>query len=58
MKELGDRELDDLRKKVPPELLDGLDTADRLRDLLDQVGPMLLSRLNGCGVVRDVENGA
>ena len=48
LKELGDRELDDLRKKVPPDLLDGLDTPDRLRDLLDQVGPMLLSRLNGC----------
>ncbi len=46
LKELGHRELDDLRKKVPPELLDNLDTPDRLRDLLDQVGPMILSRLN------------
>jgi len=49
LKQFGDRELDDLRKKVPPELLDGLDTAERLRDLLDHVGPMLMSRLNGCG---------
>jgi DNA repair exonuclease SbcCD nuclease subunit len=48
---LGDRELDDLKKKVPPDLLDGLD----LRDLLDQVGPMLLSRLNGSG--RGDDNG-
>jgi exonuclease SbcD len=48
LKELGDRELDDLRKKVPPDLLMDLDTPERLRDLLDQVGPLVMSRLNGC----------
>ena len=47
LKELSDREFDDLRKKVPPDLLHGLKTPDLLRDLLDQVGPMLLCRLNG-----------
>src|SRR5207302_3281707 len=40
LKEFCDRELDDLRKKLDPRLLDDLDA----RDLLDQVGPMLLSR--------------
>jgi DNA repair exonuclease SbcCD nuclease subunit len=47
LKTLGDRELDDLRKKLDRSLLDDLDTPDRLRELLDQVGPMLMSRLNG-----------
>ena len=47
LKALGDRALDDLKKKLPHDLLDGLDTADRLRDLLGQVGPLLLTRLNG-----------
>ncbi len=51
--DLGGRELDDLRKKMPPDLLDGLDTAERLRDLLEQVGPMLLNRLNGFGTRHD-----
>lgn len=41
LKELCDRELDDLRKKLDPKLLDDLNE----RELLDQVGPMLLSRL-------------
>ena len=49
LKELGNRELDDLRKKLDRSLLDDLDTPDRLRELLDQVGPMLMSRLNGRG---------
>jgi exonuclease SbcD len=49
LKELGDREFDDLRKKLPGDLLDGLDTADRLRELLDQVGPLLLTRLGAAG---------
>jgi len=47
LKDLADRELDDLRKRVvDPRLLDDIDRPDRLRDLLDQVGPMLLARLN------------
>ena len=45
IQDLGTRELDDLRKKVPHDLLDGLDTAERLRDILEQVGPLLLTRL-------------
>jgi DNA repair protein SbcD/Mre11 len=48
-KVLCDRALDDLRKKLDPKLLDDLDAPDRLRDLLDQVGPMLMTRLNGSG---------
>jgi DNA repair exonuclease SbcCD nuclease subunit len=52
--ELGRHELDDLKKKLPHDLLDGLDTAERLRELLDQVGPMLMNRLNGCGAGGDV----
>jgi DNA repair exonuclease SbcCD nuclease subunit len=47
LKQLGDRALDDLKKKLPGELLDGLDTPDRLKELLDQVGPLLLNRLGG-----------
>ena len=47
LKALGDRELDDLRRKLDPKLLEDIDTPDRLRELLDQVGPMLMSRLNG-----------
>lgn len=49
LKELGARELDDLKKKLPGDLLDGLDTTERLRELLDQVGPMLLTRLGATG---------
>ena len=48
-RQLGDRELDDLRKKLDRSLLGDLDTPDRLRELLEQVGPMLMSRLNGAG---------
>jgi predicted phosphodiesterase len=48
LKVLFDRELDDVRKKGPW-LLEDLDSPDRLRGLLDQVGPLLLSRLSGCG---------
>jgi DNA repair exonuclease SbcCD nuclease subunit len=40
-----DRELDDLRKKLGPDLLDDLDPRGRV----DQVGALLLNRLNGCG---------
>ena len=36
-----DRELDDLRRKKGPWLLDDLDTPERLRGLLDQVEPAL-----------------
>jgi predicted phosphodiesterase len=38
------RELDDLRKKGPW-LVEDLDAPDRLRALLDQIGPMLMTRL-------------
>ncbi len=40
------RALDDLTRKLPPDLVAGLDSADRLRELLDQVGPLLLDRLS------------
>lgn len=50
LKELCDRELEDLRKKLDPKLLEDLESPDRLRDLLDQVGPILMTRLNGCEV--------
>ncbi len=46
LKQLGERALDDLKKKLPSDLLDGLDTPERLKELLDQVGPLLLNRLN------------
>ena len=36
-------------QKLDRGLLDDLDTPERLRELLDQVGPMLMSRLNGKG---------
>ncbi|MGZ3415978.1 MAG: hypothetical protein ACXVAT_19340, partial [Isosphaeraceae bacterium] len=42
---LGTRALDDLTRKLPPDLLDGLDSPQRLRGLLDQVGPLLFERL-------------
>jgi DNA repair exonuclease SbcCD nuclease subunit len=44
---LGNRALDDLVRKLPSELLDGLDSPQRLRGLLDQVGPLLFERLIG-----------
>jgi DNA repair exonuclease SbcCD nuclease subunit len=47
LRTLGDRALDDLRRKLPAELLEELDGADRLRALLDQVGPLLFERLLG-----------
>jgi DNA repair exonuclease SbcCD nuclease subunit len=43
--QLGAREFDDLRKKLPGDLLDGLGTPERLRELLDQIGPLLSARL-------------
>jgi DNA repair exonuclease SbcCD nuclease subunit len=49
LKELGDREFDDLRRRLPGDLLDGLDTPARLRELLDEVGPLLLTRLGAGG---------
>jgi hypothetical protein len=45
LREFCDRELDDLRKKLDPRLIDDLDP----RDLLDHVGPLLLARLDGRG---------
>jgi predicted phosphodiesterase len=47
LRTLGDRALDDLRRKLPAELLEELDGADRLRVLLDQAGPLLFDRLLG-----------
>jgi len=49
--EFGLRELDDLRKRVPAEILRGLETPEGLRELLDQIGPLLFNRLgvNGSG---------
>ncbi len=45
LKALGEDSLADLKPKLDQDLLDGLDTPDRLRELLDQVGPLLLDRL-------------
>ena len=42
---LGSRALDDLTRRLPPDLIDGLDSPPRLRGLLDQVGPLLFERL-------------
>jgi len=42
---LSTRALDDLVRKLPPELLDGLDSSERLRGMLDHVGPLLFERL-------------
>jgi DNA repair exonuclease SbcCD nuclease subunit len=42
---LGSRALDDLTRRLPPDLLDGLNSPERLRGLLDQVGPLLFERL-------------
>lgn len=42
---LGGKELIDLKKKLPGELREGLDHPARLRELLDQIGPMLMGRL-------------
>ena len=47
LRTLGDRALDDLKRKLPAELLEELDGADRLRALLDQAGPLLFERLLG-----------
>jgi exonuclease SbcD len=44
---VGTRALDDLARKLPPELLDGFDSPRRLRGLLEQVGPLLFERLVG-----------
>ncbi len=42
---LGTHTLDDLTRKLPPDLVDGLDSPQWLRGLLDQVGPLLFERL-------------
>jgi DNA repair exonuclease SbcCD nuclease subunit len=42
---LATRALGELTRKLPPDLVDGLDTPQRLRGLLDQVGPLLFDRL-------------
>jgi exonuclease SbcD len=42
---LGVKEFEDLLRKLPSELIDAVSGPDRLRDLLDQIGPMLMSRL-------------
>jgi DNA repair protein SbcD/Mre11 len=47
LRTLGDRALDDLKRKLPAELLEELDGPDRLRALLDQAGPLLFERLLG-----------
>jgi hypothetical protein len=44
---VGAHALEDLTRKLPAELLDGLDSPERLRDLLDQAGPLLFERLLG-----------
>jgi DNA repair protein SbcD/Mre11 len=44
---LGRRALDDLKRKLPADLLEDLEAPDRLRSLLDQVGPLLFERLLG-----------
>ena len=44
LRALWDRELSDLRKKLGPDLLDGLDP----RSLVDDVGTFLLTRLGAC----------
>jgi DNA repair exonuclease SbcCD nuclease subunit len=47
LRALGDRALEDLKRKLPSDLLDDLDGPERLRALLDQVGPLLFDRLLG-----------
>ncbi len=47
LKSLGHRALDDLKRKLPADLLEELDSPERLRTLLDQVGPLLFERLLG-----------
>jgi DNA repair exonuclease SbcCD nuclease subunit len=47
LRALGDRALDDLKRKLDSDLLDELDAPERLRALLDQVGPLLFERLLG-----------
>jgi DNA repair exonuclease SbcCD nuclease subunit len=42
---LASRALGDLARKLPSDLLDGLDSPPRLRGLLDQVAPLLMERL-------------
>lgn len=49
LQELGARELDDLKKKLPPELLKDFDSPQHLREVLDQVGPLLFARLMSSG---------
>src|SRR5262249_59034485 len=53
LRALGDRALDDLKRKLPSELLEELDGPERLRSLLDQVGPLLLERLLGQSQAHD-----
>ena len=43
--DLGIQALEDLTRKVPADLLDGLDSPQRLRGLLEQVGSLLFQRL-------------
>ena len=45
LQDLGSRSLADLKAKVPKDLFDDLENPERLRELLEQVGPMLLNRL-------------
>ncbi len=47
LRTLADRALDDLKRKLPADLLEELDGPDRLRNLLDQAGPLLFERLLG-----------
>jgi predicted phosphodiesterase len=53
LRALCDRALDDLKRRLDSDLLDDLETPERLRGLLDQVGPLLLERLLGYSVAAD-----
>lgn len=47
LRALASRALDDLKRKLPSELIEEFNDAARLRDLLDQAGPLLFERLLG-----------
>lgn len=47
LKSLGYLALHDLKRKLPADLLEEFDSPERLRNLLDQVGPLLFQRLLG-----------
>ena len=47
LRALAERALDDLKRKLPSELLEELEGPERLRALLEQAGPLLFDRLLG-----------